>query len=258
MAFNNISSIHRIALVGDHDHAVATLDSVASRWGLQPDQHACFSLSWQDHRIVLRRRDKPQLGALSVDFTSGTLAYRQRRATTGNEALARAVGIKANYRPTILDATAGLGREAFILAALGCQVQMLERHPVVAALLHDGLRRGYQHKKIGGWLSERLRLLGVGNLAAIKQWSSIPDVVYLDPMFPLRHTGALVKKEMQILQKLVGSDTDADQLLAPARALANSRVVVKRPKNSPPLAALPPHASIQTQQCRFDLYVSGT
>ena len=41
----------------------------------------------------------------------------------------------------------------------------------------------------------------------------MPDVVYLDPMFPHREKSALVKKEMRVFQELVGADNDADDLL---------------------------------------------
>lgn len=115
----------------------------------------------------------------------------------------------------MVDATAGLGRDAFVLAALGCQVQMLERNPVVAALLDDGLRRGYLDAEIGPWLRERLTLLHASSLTALVAIEPRPEVVYLDPMYPHRQKSALVKKEMRVFQSLVGADNDADGLLAP-------------------------------------------
>ncbi len=104
----------------------------------------------------------------------------------------------------MVDATAGLGRDAFVLAALGCQVQMLERNPVVAALLDDGLRRGYLDAEIGPWLRERLTLLHASSLTALVAIEPRPEVVYLDPMYPHRQKSALVKKEMRVFQSLVG------------------------------------------------------
>ena len=98
--------------------------------------------------------------------------------------MAKAVGIKGSYLPDVVDATAGLGRDAFVLAALGCRVRMLERNPVVAALLDDGLQRGYQDAEIGPWLRERLTLLHASSLTALADLSPHPEVVYLDPMFP--------------------------------------------------------------------------
>ena len=82
------------------------------------------------------------------------------------------------------------------------------------------------------------------------------DVVYLDPMFPHRKKSALVKKEMRVFQQLLGSDDDADSLLAPARELAGKRVVVKRPAYAEPLADVPPAMAITSKKHRFDVYIS--
>lgn len=143
--------------------------------------------------------------------------------------MAKAVGIKGDYLPDVVDATAGLGRDAFVLASVGCRVRMLERNPVVAALLDDGLARGYADAEIGGWLQERLQLIHASSLTALSDITPRPQVVYLDPMFPHKQKSALVKKEMRVFQSLVGPDLDADGLLEPARLLATKRVVVKRP-----------------------------
>jgi 16S rRNA (guanine1516-N2)-methyltransferase len=84
----------------------------------------------------------------------------------------------------VVDATAGLGRDAFVLASVGCRVRMLERNPVVAALLDDGLARGYADPEIGPWLQERLQLIHASSLTALTDITPRPQVVYLDPMFP--------------------------------------------------------------------------
>lgn len=257
MVSSDSDPVVRIALLGDSKAAQATLETLAETWQLQPDPQAQFGLRLTPHGLALCQRDQPCFKPLIIDFVGGRLAYRQRQATVANEALARAVGLRGGHRPTVLDATAGLGRDACILAALGCQVQLLERHPVVAALLQDGLQRAYQDKKSGIWLSERLRLLGVGSLGCKKLGVMVPEVVYLDPMFPARREQALVKKEMQMLQQLVGLDKDADQLLAPANSLASRRVVVKRPQGAPPLAGVEPSARITTPHGRFDLYFNN-
>lgn len=114
----------------------------------------------------------------------------------------------------MVDATAGLGRDAFVLAALGCQVQMLERNPVVAALLDDGLRRGYLDAEIGPWLRERLTLLHASSLTALVAIEPRPEVVYLDPMYPHRQKVRWLKRDAGI-SIIGGADNDADGLLAP-------------------------------------------
>lgn len=246
-------SIRLICETGADSGALSIL---AERWGLVSDEQALMALVLTPERLELRKLDEPKLGAIYVDFASGAMAHRRKFGGGRGEAVAKAVGIKSGYLPDVVDATAGLGRDAFVLAAVGCKVRMLERNPVVAALLDDGLRRGYDDAEIGGWLRERLTLLHASSLTALLSVQPAPDVVYLDPMFPHRQKSALVKKEMRVFQSLVGEDLDADGLLMPACGLAKKRVVVKRPDYAPYLAERKPQASITTKSHRFDLYIT--
>lgn len=132
------------------------------------------------------------------------MAHRRKFGGGRGEAVAKAVGIKGDYLPDVVDATAGLGRDAFVLASVGCRVRMLERNPVVAALLDDGLARGYADAEIGGWLQERLQLIHASSLTALTDITPRPQVVYLDPMFPHKQKSALVKKEMRVFSRWWG------------------------------------------------------
>ncbi len=234
------------------------LSTLIQRWNLTSYENASMTLVLTEKRLELRKRGEPKLGALYVDFVSGALKHRYCfRGNHRTEALARAVGLKYGKPRNVLDATAGLGRDAFMLAALGCRVSMLERHPVVGALLDDGLFRGHQDAKIGSWLRERLTLLYEINLidSSVVDLLPRPDVVYLDPMYPIKKKRALVKKDMRILRFLVGGDDDADNLLAPARKLATKRIVVKRPDYARPMCGVSAHGSILTKSHRFDIYM---
>lgn len=231
------------------------LSILAERWQLVSDDDATMALVLTPERLELRKRDEPKLGAIYVDFISGTMAHRRRFGGGRGEAVAKAVGIKGSYRPNVVDATAGLGRDAFVLASLGCRVRMLERNPVVAALLDDGLQRGYQDAEIGPWLRERMTLLHASSLTALAELDSPPEVVYLDPMYPHKQKSALVKKEMRVFQSLVGPDLDADALLPAALQMADKRVVVKRPDYAGWLNEHKPSMAIETKSNRFDVYV---
>lgn len=246
--------IHLSTDVAARAPALAVL---AERWQLQHDEDALFALVLTAERLELRKRDEPKLGAICVDFTGGTMAHRRRFGGGRGEAVAKAVGVKKGYLPDVVDATAGLGRDAFVLASIGCRVRLLERHPVVAALLDDGLQRAYADPDIGGWMRERMQLLHASGIEVLATLAPAPDVVYLDPMYPHKTKSALVKKEMRVFQSLVGADLDADGLLAPARAVARKRVVVKRPDYAEPLANQPANAAISTKNHRFDLYVTS-
>ena len=230
------------------------LSVLAERWQLVHDDNSQMALVLTADRLELRKRDEPKLGGIFVDFVDGAMAHRRRFGGGRGEAVAKAVGIKSGYLPDVVDATAGLGRDAFVLAAIGCRVRMLERNPVVAALLDDGLRRGYADPEIGPWLRERLTLLHASSLQALTDITPPPDAVYLDPMYPHKQKSALVKKEMRVFQSLVGPDEDADGLLEPARRLAKKRVVVKRPDYAPPLAGVATPNAVTTKSHRFDIY----
>lgn len=195
-------------------------------------------------------------GPIFVDFVNGALDYRRRYGGGRKQPLAKAIGLKHGVIPTVLDATAGLGRDAFILACLGCSVQMVERSPVVAALLHDGLQRAQQDAEIGSLITERLQLIYYEAQHWLLQLPETqqPDVIYLDPMYPHRQKSALVKKEMRIFRTIVGDDLDAPALLKTALACARRRVVVKRPKLAPTLDDTQPTFCIKSENTRFDVY----
>lgn len=206
-------------------------------------------------RLELHARIKGQSQTTFVDF-SATIATSRRQEGL-KQPLARATGLKSGVRPVILDATPGLGRDAFVLATLGCQVQMVERSPVVAALLADGLRRGTESA-----LPEMARMtLYQGDAVDFIRQTSFnqrPDVIYLDPMHPERTKSALVKKEMRLLREVVGDDPDADALLLTALLHAKQRVVVKRPRLGAPLTGPTPHAVVTGRTIRYDLYFPAT
>lgn len=234
-----------------------SLVDICARWGLAFDASANFELRFEQDTLSLHKRDEPKLDGIVVDFISGAVAHRRKFGGGRGQSIAKAVGLKQGVNPSVIDGTAGLGRDAFVLASLGCHVTMVERHPVVAALLEDGLRRAYDDAEIGDWMRARMRLFHGSSLEALGQLGESVDVVYLDPMYPHRDKSALVKKEMRVFQSLVGADLDADGLLAPALALASKRVVVKRPDYAEDLDGVKPSTVIETKKNRFDVYVKA-
>ncbi|RMD79651.1 MAG: rRNA methyltransferase, partial [Gammaproteobacteria bacterium] len=168
--------------------------------------------------------------------------------------LARAVGLRGRRELRVLDATAGLGADAWVLAGLGCRVTAVERHPVVAALLADGLRRA---ALAGGWAAERagrIRLVQ-GEAREVLEEEGPWEAACLDPMYPERRASALPRRAMRLLRELVGEDPDAGALLEAALARAR-RVVVKRPRRAPPLGGREPHHRVAGSSTRFDVYLS--
>lgn len=199
-------------------------------------------------RLGLADAGQPKQKPVLVDFAAGKARHRELYGGGRSQAIAKAVGLHQRKQLRLIDATAGLGQDAFVLAGLGAEVRLLERHPWVRLLLLDGLARAQAQ---GVEAAGRMQLLGED---AALQSLEPADVVYLDPMFPEGPRKAAVKKPMALFQRLVGADEDADQLLAPALDRARLRVVVKRPRLAPVLGGQPPSYALTGKSNRFDVY----
>lgn len=209
-----------------------------------------FALEEMEGRLCLRALHRSEYGAIAADWLS---ADTQRRIAGGRkQLLARAIGLNKIPDLTVLDATAGLGRDGYTLAALGATVTMAERHPQIAALLADAHRRALLDAR-SALIANRISILSGNAVSAMRPHTF--DVVYLDPMYPHRGKTALPQKEMQIFRDLTAGDPDADVLLSPALACARRRVVVKRPAKAPWLAGQKPALEMKGSQARYDVYL---
>lgn len=189
---------------------------------------------------------------LKIDFLSKSWRFRVKHATLRNELIAKAMGTSPKTNPHILDATAGLGRDSFILAALGYQVTLLERSEIIFAALKEALERAAQDDDYHPIVA-RMHLIHADALLYLP--GKTADIIYLDPMFPDRQKSALVKKELVQLQTLLGHDLDANELLSVALTCATKRVVVKRPRLGQSLGQRPPQFSYEGKSSRFDIYL---
>jgi 16S rRNA (guanine1516-N2)-methyltransferase len=207
--------------------------------------------------LELRQSNNKIGGPIYVDFLHGKTAYRQYHGGGKQQLIAKAVGIKSNIKPTILDVTAGFAQDAYVLASLGCKIQMIERSPIIAALLEDALLRAEHNNEFRK--NCHLTLLRSDSITYLQQLIlnkvNTPDVIYLDPMYPSRTKSALVKKELRALREIVGEDHDATELLNLALQIAKKRVVIKRPKSAPTLNDSKPSIIYQSVNTRFDVYL---
>jgi len=242
-----------IALVCNESILAPKAKKLREKWQFLSPKSEPFQLRLLPEYLALEQLDDPKQGLVFVDFTGGAVAHRRKFGGGKGQSIAKAVGLKSGVQLHVIDATAGLGRDAFVLASLGCHVDMVERSPIAAALLTDGLERASLDIEIGSWIQERMHLTHASGYDYLQQHKA--DVVYLDPMFPHKKKSALVKKEMRVFQGVVGADLDADDLLEVALAAAKYRVVVKRPDYAPFLNDKKPSMSIKTKKNRFDVYV---
>ena len=224
----------------------------------QPLTEAFPLLLWVEGGAVgLRQSGRKAPNPVVIDFVGGSLGFRGKRSAHSKELVAQAVGVKGDNKPSVLDCTAGLGRDAFVLASRGCRVQMLERNPVIALLLENALERARVEADTElSLVIDRMRFEKADATAFMQclTHGDYPEVVYLDPMFPERTKTASVKKEMKLLQQLLGADMDTEKLFEAALAVAQRRVVVKRPKLAPCISELKPHHVVEGKAGRFDVY----
>lgn len=234
-------NVAAIGYEGDASYEQACL--IARQFNLVIDNHILPRLSVTLDKLVLLSED---FQPLFVDFNS--ISVQKRRDEGKKQGLVRACKPVKGMR--IIDATAGWGRDAAILSSFGSEVLMLERQPMMAALLTDGLRRILPASSL------KLSLVHADTKDYLQSLAEdeYPDVIYIDPMHPVRQKSALVKKDMQILQRLIGSDDDVSALIQLAITRTRHRVVVKWPQRLP--AILQPDSSIEGKTVRFDVYLA--
>ena len=160
--------------------------------------------------------------------------------------------------PSILDTTAGLAGDAFVLATLGCPVTLIECSPIIFSLIENAVERATLSEKFQAILKQGFRIINCDSnnyiTDQIEKNSAKPDVIYIDPMYPERKKSALVKKDMQILQRLHEKNDSMSELLENALLYAKKRVVVKRPIHAETINNRQPNTCIKSKKTRYDIY----
>ncbi len=224
---------------------------------------------WEIHRPERQQADEPCGLTLKLDANGlallsdgqmlkgdfNAMVSRLNRNNLGQELLVRAAKIKhgADWL-TAIDATAGLGEDSFLLAAAGFHVTLYERNWVMYELLRDALKRAAQQTELAD-IVQRMRLVQDDSVQAMQQLQTPPDVILLDPMFPARQKSALVKKKLQIIQKLELPCMDERELLLAAMTANPKKVVIKRPVKGPYLAGIKPDYALSGKAVRFDCMI---
>ncbi len=220
--------------------------------------HNGYQLIYTDDRLELHgpsADNQQKRWIFYTDFIGGKSGFRRIHNTTIKQPIARAVGIKAGFRPTIVDATAGKGEDSFVFACLGCKVTLIERSSILSALLVDGLYRASQNPSISSIVENNMHVINGDAIDILGTIFPRPYTIYLDPMYPHQKKSALNKKEMRMIRAIVGDDDDVVSLLHQSLQSASNRVVVKRPKGAGTLSDLTPSHQIMMKNSRFDVYL---
>ena len=193
---------------------------------------------------------------LNIDFITGAVDYRRRFGGGRRQSLPKALGFRSGVTPSIVDATAGLGRDAFLLASLGANVTMIERNETVQGLLDTAMRRAAKESDDHAEIIARMTLVKGDARKLLPKLQ--PETVLIDPMHPPRDKSALVKNEMRQLRALVGSDPDSLELIEIALSVTKKRVVLKWPRRGSSLEGLrAPSHQIIGKSTRYDVFMTG-
>lgn len=262
----------------------------ADRHDASDSEESAIEVLVGSDQIALRSPLLDQRALVKISFYQGAANHRRLYGGGLSQHLAKAVGLDQRKGPGqgqgqgkgpskqqgkplhIVDATAGLAADSFVLASLGAHVHMLERSPVLSLMIEDALdvARSFTSTEVSTsenqQLMQILNRMSVANIDSVQWLSQQPnqgcEVIYLDPMFPERRKKAAVKKEMQVLQLLLndGVQTESERLdeerslLELSLSKAIYRVAVKRPRLAPPLPGPAPGYSLEGKSIRFDIY----
>jgi len=220
------------------------------------DANASSAVAPSDAPPLLRDADGLYLESggmrLRADFSH--LLPRLSPHALNRELLVRAARMRDVEHPHAVDATAGLGDDALLLAAAGFTVTLFERNPTIAALLADALERAARTGELADVVG-RMRLIEGDSVRGMAQLDERPHVVLLDPMFPERRKGAASRKKAQLLQGLEVPCEDEAALLGAAIDAGPRKVVVKRPLKGPRLAGMRPSYVLRGTTIRYDCLV---
>ena len=193
---------------------------------------------------------------LKCSFIEGPILHRLKYGKGRGQNLAKAVGMKFNKNRNIIDATAGLGYDSFILASLGAKVTLIERSQKMYELLQNGIDEG---KSFGGEIEKiinRMELLFGDSKDILPKLT--PEVIMIDTMYKERKKTALVKNNMRLVREIVGPDTDYIELLEVALNCAKNRVVLKQPRYAEPIKDIKKCShQIIGKTIRYDIFMTN-
>tara|TARA_B100000902_G_scaffold288975_1_gene275186 strand:+ start:133 stop:717 length:585 start_codon:yes stop_codon:yes gene_type:complete len=193
---------------------------------------------------------------LKCSFIEGPILHRLKYGRGRGQNLAKAVGMKFNKNRNIIDATAGLGYDSFILASIGAKVTLIERSQKMYELLQNGIDEGML---FGGEIEKiinRMELVFGDSKDILPKLT--PEVIMIDTMYKDRKKTALVKNNMRLVRDIVGPDSDYIDLLKVALNCATNRVVLKQPRYAEPIKEIRKCShQILGKTIRYDVFMTN-
>ena len=255
-----------VSITADKGIPKAQLDKLAKQTSLplankhfHADYHLHITSEYLELRKINSDQKKPKIESIHIDFLAGKSNHRRLHGGGKGQDIAKAIGFHKIKYPTVLDLTAGMAGDSFVLATLGAEITMVERNPITHALINDALNRANLSADVElQSILVKMTLIKEDAFELLKKLNTnnLPDVIYIDPMFPTRTKSAQVKKEMQFFHDIVGADNDSEELLLSALSFAKKRIVVKRPRLADKLTEeVQPAFDISGKTTRYDIYL---
>ena len=233
-----------VILVDDQSKEEAV--ALAERFGLSLQENP----PQENHLCLKGSQWSVQGGDFSIkaDFNEALKRLSRQRLSAKKDLLARSVGLDKNPGARILDATLGLGKDAFHLAYLGANVVGVERDPVPFILVESALKNA-PVDAIKGSIECHF-----GRTEEFLEEAELQfDALYLDPMFEDIEKKSLPKKEMQFLRSRQREKGGETEIIERALRKGIERIVVKRPLKGSELYP-GPKMKLIGKMIRYDIY----
>lgn len=201
-----------------------------------------------------------QLYKVPLHWNEPKFLQRFKKGLSKKELFSKALHLKTADSPvTVFDMTGGFATDSLMMARMEFEVVIFEESAFLFDLLAWNLRSGFLDTELNVYLKNIKNVHWGDSTLLVQQQvesSGVPQVIYLDPMFPDKRKKSLAPKEMQLLQLFLNhSDLEdkAQHLLDIGLDIGSKKVVLKRPLKSPTLSPKPTH-QFEGKTIRYDIY----
>ena len=232
--------------------------------------HVCYKESFKDKALILAEKYSLKLSPLAAkqpylyisenphikfkdkkiisSFRSGSFTNRIKNFQRESH-LKKAIGYGGESSKKILDCTAGLGHDAFILALLGQYVTFVEKNKGLCILFELALENlpptsYFQEAK------ERITIINDDSASFVDKLFDY-DVVYIDPMFEDRGNAGR-SGMMSLISDYLDDFTDVSDVLIRSKF---NRLVIKRQKQFKQSGNIAPSFILHGKSINFHVFI---
>ena len=169
-----------------------------------------YSISYEDDKIMINCLNEKNRTKLVIDDL-----IRQDKDTFYYKLFPK-------KNRTVLDCTAGLGRDGIMISKLGYDVTMIERNPILILLINNFLKRNVNIKA---------KLFYGDSLSYITSTKMIFDYIYIDFMFDKKKKSKPSKYD-SFLRSMDNHNVNKIKFIENILKYCKDRVIVKEPIKS--------------------------